>query len=210
MIAVLTGDIVRSRSAETTEAWIEPLKELLSEAGESPAHWQIFRGDSFQIKTPAKDSLRWALKIDTCMRMTKGMGARIGVGLGEEAYSAESILESNGSAYVYSGMAFKQLERTGHSLRVQSDSDTLDQCLNSGLDLLMALAGQWSSNQAQLALALLQQPDHSQEEIASLFHISQSAVSQRKKRAHIDPVERYLRYTETVIEQYLNNYATAD
>lgn len=210
MIAVLTGDIIRSRTTENTKVWIEPLKSLLTEAGETPAHWQIFRGDSFQIKTPAKDCLRWALKIDTCMRMTKGMGARIGVGLGEESYNADSILESNGPAYVYSGIAFKQLERTGHSIRVQSDSDTLDQGLNSGLDLLMALAGQWSSNQAQLALALLQQPDHSQEAIASLFHISQSAVSQRKKRAHIDPVERYLRYTETVIEQYLNNYATAD
>jgi hypothetical protein len=210
MIAVLTGDFIRSRGAESTEVWMESLKSLLSEAGETPAHWQILRKDSFQFKIPAKDCLRWALKVDTCMRTTKGMGARIGVGLGEEAYGADSILESNGSAYVYSGMAFKQLDRTGQVLRVQSDSDTLDQCLNSGLDLLMALARQWSSNQAQLALALLQRPDHSQEEIASLFHISQSAVSQRKKRAHIDPIERYLHYSETVIEQYLNKYTAAE
>ena len=73
----------------------------------------------------------------------------------------------------------------------------------------MALARQWSSNQAHLALALLSKPHYSQEEIAGLFHISQSAVSQRKKRAHIDPIEHYLRYAQDLVQKRLGQLILA-
>ena len=209
MIAVLTGRIIHARKSESSASWIEPLKELLLPYGNCPRDWDAYREDNFQFKTSPEESLRWALKIDSCMRMNKGMGARIGIGLGYEDQEADSILDSQGSAYVHSAHAFKQLAKTNCSLFFQSEWTELNDCLNSGAELLTALVGQWSSNQARLALTLLQKPNHSQEEIARLFHISQSAVSQRKKRAHLDAVEHYLQYTQRIIRQQVQEAALA-
>lgn len=207
MIAVLTGEIIHSRQAESTSSCMESLEKLLVQSGASPEDWQIFQGDRFLLKTAPEESLRRAVKLSTYIRMKNGIGARIGIGLGEEEFRAESMLESEGSAYTHSEQAFKQVDKANHSLFFVSDWTELNECLNSGMELLTALIGQWSSNQAKLALALLDQPHRSQEEIASLFRISQSAVSQRKKRAHLDPVEQYLQFSERTILCHLQNYA---
>ena len=49
MISVITGDIVNSRKAET-RTWIKGLKEELSFFGKNPADWEIFGGDSFELR----------------------------------------------------------------------------------------------------------------------------------------------------------------
>ena len=48
MIAVLTGDIVNSKS-ENAEVWLEALKSTLELYGKTPKDWEVFRGDSFQL-----------------------------------------------------------------------------------------------------------------------------------------------------------------
>lgn len=50
MIAVITGDIINSR-AEDVSLWMPVLKKELQKIGERPKDWEIYRGDSFQIKT---------------------------------------------------------------------------------------------------------------------------------------------------------------
>ena len=209
MIAVLTGELIFPQTPEGNRLWQDQLRELLQTAGDSPDTWQLYRGNRFELKTTPEEALRWALKIDTCMRMHKGMSARIGIGIGEEGTRSSSILDNQGEARQYAERAFKKISKTQQSFWLKSPLSEMDSGLNSGMELLMALARQWSSNQAHLALALLSKPNYSQEEIASLFHISQSAVSQRKKRAHIDPIERYLRYAQNLIKKQLGQLMLA-
>ena len=54
MTAVLTGDIINSRKSKTPD-WLSSLKETLNKFGQEPKHWEIYRGDSFQLEIdPAK------------------------------------------------------------------------------------------------------------------------------------------------------------
>lgn len=53
MQAVITGDIVNSREVNTA-LWLPKLKDRLLEVSE---HWEIFRGDSFQLLISAEKAL---------------------------------------------------------------------------------------------------------------------------------------------------------
>jgi hypothetical protein len=51
--AILSGDIVNSRSVDASE-WVKTLKKTLNTFGKSPKTWEIYRGDSFQLEVDAK------------------------------------------------------------------------------------------------------------------------------------------------------------
>ena len=119
MVAVITGDIVDSRSVRT-EAWIDPLKRVLSAYGESPKEWELFRGDSFQLllKNP-EDSLLAAMRTKACIKSSPGQDVRMAIGVGDIDYRAARITESNGDAFVRSGDAFDALEKIRTTLALR-------------------------------------------------------------------------------------------
>ena len=57
MTAVLTGDIINSRKSKTPD-WLSNLKETLNKFGQEPKHWEIYRGDSFQLEIDPAKSIR--------------------------------------------------------------------------------------------------------------------------------------------------------
>ena len=49
MISVLTGDIVNSRKSKP-DCWLDLLKLELNSIGKSPLYWEIYGGDTFQVR----------------------------------------------------------------------------------------------------------------------------------------------------------------
>ena len=179
MIAVLTGDIMNSRGEEIAK-WLQPLKAVLSYYGEEPNDWEIFRGDSFQLKIAPEKALLAALHIKSVVKQMKTQDVRIAIGIGEEKYSSLKISESNGSAYIRSGACFESLKK--QTLAVKSTSEELDTSLNTMLSLSLLIANNWSSTVAGVIKIAIENADKNQKNLAEILQKSQSSVSEALKR----------------------------
>ena len=79
-VAVITGDIINSRAKKDSRDWLEPLKKALATLGESPRQWQIYRGDSFQLRLDKPEyALDIAVWLKAVVRSTKGLDVRMAV-----------------------------------------------------------------------------------------------------------------------------------
>ena len=123
MIAIITGDMINSRKP-TDLNWLEGLKKILGKYGQSPAQWEIYRGDQFQLEVAVpEEALHTAFLIKAYLK-TRKLDARMSIGLGEKNYAADKISESNGSAFVRSGDLFETLKKQKLTLAVQTGTLT--------------------------------------------------------------------------------------
>ncbi len=200
MIAVITGDIINSES-QPAEKWLPALKSLLQQWGSTPADWDVYRGDEFQLKCKTEDALQCSLLIKSLLRTTAQLDARIAIGVGEETFSGASITESNGTAYVNSGRLLDTLTVSGDTLAISTEDPLLDTDINIMLRWALLQFDQWTPAVAQIIHRLLLDPGVTQESLAREFTISQSSVSQRLKRAHFDLIKQTDTYYRTKIQQ---------
>lgn len=187
MIAVLTGDISNSRGIET-KVWLKMLKDVLIKYGDNPGDWEIYRGDSFQLKVEAEKALIAALHIKASVKETKEIDVRISIGIGEESYSAEKISESNGTAYINSGEAFEAMKK--ESLVISSEHKEKDKLWNMIFDLAMVSADQWSESQANAVKVSIENQDKTDGKIAKLIGKSQGTFSVALKRSSYNEIMR--------------------
>lgn len=188
MIAVLTGDIIHS-SRVSPEKWLKSLTGILQPLGESPQHWEIYRGDSFQAEVfNPLDALETSIKIKAAIRAIKGLDVRIAIGIGEKSYAAPRITESNGSAFVNSGHKFDTLDKEKINLGIQSPWTNFDKEMNLYLRLALIAMDNWTTNGASMVLLALEHQQMSQEELGRLVGIKQNTVSARLKRAYFTEI----------------------
>lgn len=184
MVSVLTGDIINSREA-SVEEWISLLKELLVKYGKAPQDWEIFRGDSFQLRVEPRLALESAIHLKAGIKQIKNLDVRIGIGIGEESFSSKRISESNGSAFVRSGECFEDLKKQNLAIRSETE---LDEVLNLMLALALLNMNTWSPTVAGVIKTAIENPDHSQSQIAQLLKRSQSSVSEALSRGGFEEV----------------------
>lgn len=193
MIAIITADIINSQKREV-EIWMSQLKKLLSSWGNSPANWEIYRGDEFQLKCNVSDVFSKALLLKSLMKTFEDLDVRIAIGIGNEVYSSEKITESNGSAYVNSGRLLTQIKSNGKTLELQTDNEKINRDLNMLLKWASIDFDNWTAATAQIVHELLKNPDLTQDDLAKKLNISQSSVSQRLKRANFDLLQETDQY----------------
>lgn len=193
MIAVITADIINSQKREV-EKWMSQLKKLLSSWGNSPANWEIYRGDEFQLKCNVSDVFSKALLLKSLMKTFEDLDVRIAIGIGNEVYSSEKVTESNGSAYVNSGRLLTQIKSNGKTLELQTDNEKINRDLNMLLKWASIDFDNWTAATAQIVHELLKNPDLTQDDLAKKLNISQSSVSQRLKRANFDLLQETDQY----------------
>ncbi len=109
----------------------------------------------------------------------------------------KKITASDGQAFRISGEGLDSMKDTSQRLMVKSVYPDFDEQIEPSVLLADALIQKWTQNQAALALYKLQQVKD--DEIAVLLHITQSAVTQRKKTAQWYAVEKLLTYFEKTI-----------
>ncbi|WP_026708146.1 RNA polymerase sigma factor sigma-70 region 4 domain-containing protein [Flavobacterium frigidarium] len=187
MTSIITGDIINSRKQDSTD-WIIGLKAIFNTVGASPQVWEIYRGDEFQIEIIDPSlALHYALLIKSYLRSIN-LDARMAIGVGDKNYTAQSISESNGSAFVRSGALFETLKKQKVNLAIATVDDSLNEELNLMLRLSLSFMDFWLVQSAEFTFISLKNPELSQEEIGRLLEINQAAVSRRKSRAKFDLV----------------------
>ncbi len=198
MIAILTGDIVDSRSLESPELWLLPLKSLFTSWGNSPKTWEIFRGDSFQLEiSEPRKSLLAALQIKALIKSlgnpdqtkrTSPVDVRLAIGIGEKNYTSERITESNGPAFIRSGEQFEILKKAGNKLALATPWSDFDKEINLILKLASLQMDSWSISSGELLVEVLKNPDQNQAELGRKLGIGQNAVSKRFKAANASEI----------------------
>lgn len=112
MISIITGDIIKSRNTVSENLWLTPLKSALSTLTKNPSFYGIYRGDSFQLECcTIGESFKNAIYIKAFLRSVKGLDVRMSIGIGTKNYQGDSVSESNGEAFIYSGETFETLKK---------------------------------------------------------------------------------------------------
>lgn len=194
MRAVLTGDIIDSRSAQSPQAWIDILKEVLNVFGQTPEDWEIYRGDSFQLELDAEDAFKAAFHIKAGIKTIGELDVRISIGLGKIEFKADVVTLSNGSAFIHSGEAFDLLQAKKQNLILSCDDEQLTKELNVMLQLAEGLTTGWTQLSAKALYFAFAYPGISQIELSKKLGITQPSVSARLRVAHADEIFTLLDY----------------
>lgn len=196
VIAIVTGDIIHSRRLSSQQAWIHPLKELFKELGKSPATWDIFRGDSFQLEVSSpEEALMFSFRIKATVKSISSgssnerhspVDVRMAIGIGEKDHLSGKISENSGSAFIRAGERFDSLKKDKITLAIASPWSDFDREMNLYLELAAVFMDNWSIASGELVNTHLLHPHKTQSEIGVLLGIAQNSVSKRYNTAHID------------------------
>ncbi|MCB7480076.1 SatD family protein [Christiangramia sediminis] len=221
MIAVLSADLLSSSSypKQLMEKVISSLNrefKALENLSKEDSGFKIFRGDSFQgiVYDPSK-ALKAALQLKTAINrlhlhenginkaFKKEADLRLAIGIGSYDFKRDSILESNGQAFQFSGRTLDDMKKENRKLQLKTPSENINAEFDTSLILFDAIADKWSTASAEVIYYLLKA--YKETEIASELGISQSAVNQRKKAAGWDAIDKLLTRYESVIKEHFSN-----
>ncbi|MBU2929718.1 transcriptional regulator [Winogradskyella psychrotolerans] len=189
MTSVITGDIIKSRKAHSEDLWLNPLKSALSKVSDNASFYDIYRGDSFQLESHIiEDSFRTAVYIKAFLKSVKGLDVRMSIGIGTKNYQGNSVSESNGEAFIFSGETFETLKKDKQNLKLKTSNATINKEINLYFRLALIAMDNWTVNSAEIVKLSLEHPHMIQSELAKIIGISQDAVSKRQKRAYLDEI----------------------
>ncbi|MBQ0768823.1 MAG: transcriptional regulator [Bizionia sp.] len=189
MTSIITGDIISSKSGDPN-LWLPALKRELNKYGTTPKHWEIYRGDSFQLEVSPKTALKTALLLKATIKQFKTIDVRLAIGVGEKTYDADSITESNGSAFVNSGACFEALKKS--TLAIKTQDSTFNTTINIMLDLALLTMDNWTPKASLLFKTTLEHSNYNQVDIAKLLDRKQSNISAGLKRTGYDEISKML------------------
>ena len=187
MKAVLTGDIIKSRTRAATE-WQPVLKKMLNQYGKEPLQWELFRGDSFQLVVPAAEALQAAIHIKAAVKQLAGLDVRIAIGLGTQDKLSKKITQATGPAFTRSGECFDDLKK--QTLAISSPDKQFDETMNMIISLATLIMDNWSSTVSSIILKMIENPEKSQKEVAVQMKKSQSTISEALKRGGFEEVRK--------------------
>lgn len=200
MISIITGDIVNSRKASDF-TWLATLKKTLIKFGKQPNDWDIFRGDSFQLKVAIEEAFFAAFLIKSYLKQIENIDVRIGVGIGKGINNSKNITEANGEAFINSGKVFESLVKK-QLIAIKSPWTELDDEFNLALELALLTMNNWTKNSAEVFQISIENPTLTQNEIADKLGITQGRVSERQKRAGYDAISKLeKRYRKQIKEK---------
>lgn len=189
MTSIITGDIIKSRKAFNEDLWLTPLKLALSKLTTDASFYDIYRGDSFQLEcSETKDSFRTAVYIKAFLKSIKGLDVRMSIGIGTKDYHGDTVSESNGEAFIFSGETFETLKKEKQNLKLKTSNEVINKEINLYFRLALIAMDNWTVNSAEVVKLTLEHPQMIQVELAKLIGISQDAVSKRQKRAYLDEI----------------------
>jgi len=217
MTAVITADLLDSTSygSNLLSTVLDTLKGEIHEMEQQYENckFQLYRGDSIQGVINPVNSFKSALRLKTAVnkiRSKKSLSKnsfrieadlRISIGIGSIEFKRDSILESNGEAFQYSGRTLDDMKDAGRGLMLTTAHKNIDAEFNTAFMLFDTITDKWSSASAEVIYYLLK--DMKEIEIAEILDISQSAVNQRKKAAGWESILTLMqRYEQVIKEQF--------
>lgn len=200
MVAIITGDIVSSRTLKPA-VWLKHLKEGLQMFGTSPLNWELYRGDSFQLKITAEDALLHAVLLKTWIKHLKEIDVRLSIGIGEQTFEGTKITEGNGTAFELSGEGFDALEKK--NLTINTANKSLNDTFRVMTDLALLIMDKWTDKSAEIIFLKLKNPELNQTQIAEKLDKKQSTISEALKRGGFEEIDQFINYYNQTMKQYV-------
>jgi len=170
--------------------WLPVLEEALQRYAKK---FDIFRGDSFQAELPIEACFKFVFYLKARMKSLSHLDVRLGIGIGEIDYSGDSVKNSNGQAFIYSGEAFDSLRKD--FVLIRSHWPEYDEPVNIMLELAMELSEKWTVNMAESVAVALENPEANQKELAGMLKRKyQSQVSTELSKAHFVQLSKVIDY----------------
>lgn len=232
MISILTGDIIRSTKIDNIELLIDTLylafKEVNNTILDGKASFEIYRGDSFQVKlnNPEK-ALITAILLKSKLRSATPDGAkfssvgekenkkiighvplhliwdaRISIGIGTTDYLPSKLKESSGQAFTFSGRGLDQLKMEGHTLKIQTPWSEFNEEFDVTAKLVDAMMQKWSVYSAE-AIYLTYLKNITQKDLAVELNKSQPAIHKRLINANSSEIGLVIKRFEYLIKKRL-------
>ena len=212
MQAVITGDLIDSTkyTPQDLDRILDTLKQEFKNFRSSyESDFKIFRGDSFQgVVIDPTLALYFVLAIKTAInkiniqnKKISGLpDFRIAIGIGTINLKRQSILESNGEAFQFSGRALDTMKGDYPRLLLKTANSDLNDEFNVHFSFLDSVTSKWSLASAEVVYYL--HKGLKEKEIAKKLGINQSAVNHRKKAANWDSIATLLKRYKTVMTKY--------
>ncbi|GAA0872367.1 hypothetical protein GCM10009117_15140 [Gangjinia marincola] len=217
MNAVITADFIASSALDAQE--LDLLLDVLSKEFKAlqddhkvNIQFKISRGDSFQgVVGDPGIALKVLLQLKTAIaKITfddksegKTPDFRAAIGIGDINLTRDSVLESNGEAFQYSGRTLDQMKGDQRTA-LTTGSDAINQEFLVSLTLMDSVMSKWSAASFEVAYYVLK--NWKEVDIAKELSISQSAVNTRKKVANWDAIKLLMDRFNTVITSYTSPY----
>ncbi len=212
MKAVITGDLIDSTKYTSQE--LDTILDVVNQEFEHfrstyDTDFKIFRGDSFQgIVINPTIALDLVIAIKTAVnkipiknKKISGLpDFRIAIGIGTINLKRESILESNGEAFQFSGKALDTMKGDYPRLLLKTADNNLNDEFNVHFSLLDSVTSKWSMSSAEVIYYL--HKGYKEVKIAETLGINQSAVNHRKKVANWDSIALLLDRYQAVVSKY--------
>lgn len=189
MVAIITGDIINSRSVSPSK-WQKDLKSYLTKVLHDKSKWEIYRGDSFQLEAPVLDALEIVLTIKALVKRHPLIDVRMTLGVGEKSFQSKKIIESNGTAFIYSGESFENLKN--NTLIIKTSDTHFDDFFNPILKLLSFICDSWKPMTANTLYIRFTHKDLKQYELAKILNKDISTVNKALKRGGYDQIEEVI------------------
>lgn len=215
MKAVITGDLIDSTNYKPQE--LDGILNVINTEFEDfrstyQTDFKIFRGDSFQgVVLDPTVALDLAMTIKTTVgkiviqdKKSSGLtDFRIAIGIGEINLKRDSILESNGEAFQFSGKTLDTMKGDYPRLLLKTADKDLNNQFNVYFGLLDSITSKWSVASAEVVYYL--HKGKKETEAAKILGINQSAVNHRKKAANWDAISMLLKRYKAVVTNYISN-----
>lgn len=210
MKGIITADVVGSTKIPLEKREILPntLQELAGELQKfSVLKLEMYRGDSFQVVV---DSYEKTVLIAVLLRiglMRKSpdseylIDARMSVGIGEVGFESQSVGQSDGEAFVFSGRAFEKMGKK--RLVIQTANTKVNEELTVLVSVLDDLLSDLSLSKSETVFEYLLHPDATQADIAARLRKSQPTINVALRTSKADTMCLILRRVEYVLLNYL-------
>ncbi len=219
MEAVLTGDLIDSRSYSTSllDSVLDGLKAEFAYLTERSAHsidFELYRGDSFQGMTDLSTALEDALILYAAVRRVvvgrvspsskPAADLRISLGIGDVQSLRLVAAESSGAAFYYSGGNLDVIKRSGLRFGIKCSDAFINGEFAVQARMLDHILSRWSVASAEVVYLLLR--GYKEQEIAYQLEISQPAVNLRKQAAGWDVISAIIDRYKRIIH-YLSTHS---
>ena len=199
MQAVLTGDIVNSTKLPSAKekALLKLLDQVLK-----PYKYEFYRGDSFQVLIKeAGDFLRIALLCRTvAIGITENNEAdvKVSIGLGEVDSRIKTLGSAKGEAFIISGRAFDELEKTDSRLIISTANIMANLSFQIIADYINSIYSKMTSKQAKVIFELLK--GGLQQDVVKRLKKSKSTISQHANSGRWAEIEKILNQYKLLVK----------
>ncbi|RQO32262.1 hypothetical protein DBR32_01240 [Taibaiella sp. KBW10] len=201
MIAIISGKIVHAWQVNPN-TWLFKLKQYFNSFGAAPVTWEIFGGNAFLLKVRNPAEALWiAFCIKAIFRQIPLLDISLSVTIGTEDTEGKTLRTSTGNIYSQTHWETEDPIPKQALFTLSSPSEPFDRQLNLLLEFALINMNSWSMAEAEMAELCIVFPEKNQQEIADWLQIKQSAVSQRKKRAHFDLIQKLNEYYKQLFHQ---------